>query len=454
MLTATQTGTTRFYAVKNMVSFCVGWWNGRPHTLQDLQELADNYNRLINNGGRPLYVPFATLNHQDPDRCGWVSGCRVAGNCLLLDVSDIPEDVAIRIRQGRLAYPSIEYWDTRNDPRARMLSGFGYSSPGGQPPGLVLRCVTILGSMAPGAKGLPELPIPQLQSGGGSRIGSPASAIATASTQQFFDRSVAIRRFSYEGFMNRTTMLQSLQAAFGDKISAETLANFSDQQLAMMLGDAQKNAAMGQADPAAVPAGAGAPPGAPAPASPSATQADAAPAMDPSMAGGGMAGGGAPAGGMAVDPNNPAAASATYADMAAIRKFAHEVKEQRVNQVIETAIAKGQLMPTQANFARKVGMAAGVAPIPPASATFADAAKATGKPAPTEFDVWAAEIAALPVDSRFIQKFSDGAGGTKTVAPGGRSGTLPQLAIDLLNTNAISVQYPRAKERILKRHGM
>jgi len=442
MLTATQTGT-RFYTVKNMVSFCVGWWNGRPHALQDLQELADNYNRLINNGGRPLYVPFATLNHQDPDRCGWVSGCRVAGNCLLLDVSDIPEDVAIRIRQGRLAYPSIEYWDTRNDPRARMLSGFGYSSPGGQPPGLILRCVTILGSMAPGAKGLPELPIPQLQSGGGSRIGSPASAIAT---QQFLDRSVAIRRFSYEGFMNRSSMLQALQAAFGDKISADTLATFSDDQLAKMLGDAQQNAAMGQADPAA----AGAPAGAP-PASPGGAQADAAPAMDPAMAGG-MAGG-APAG-MPMDPNNPAAASQAYSDMAALRKFAHDAKAERVEQVVQTAIAKGQLMPTQAAFARKTGMASGVTPIPPASATFADATKATGKPAPTEFDVWAAEIAALPVDSRFIQKFGDTSGakgGTTTVAPGGRATGLGQNAMDLLNTPRFTDQNPVAKERILKR---
>jgi ferredoxin len=130
---------------------------------------------------------------------------------------------------------------------------------------------------------------------------------------------------------------------------------------------------------------------------------------------------------------------------------AHDAKAERVEQVIQTAIAKGQLMPTQAAFARKVGMAAGVTPIPPASATFADAAKATGKPAPTEFDVWAAEIAALPADSRFVQKFADGSGGTKTVAPGGRPTGLTQGAMELLNSRALSIQYPRAVERIQKR---
>lgn len=300
--------STKFFTLPKVVMFRAGTWGGRHHTRADLQQLVANYHRYLS-----VYTPASSEFHDDRYRCGNVTNLRVDGDNLVGDMEDVPEDVATHVVDGRLSQPSIEYWDTINDPIARNMSGFGFDRR--NPPGLIFRGVTLLGSSAPGAKGLPPLPRPVAQQG-------RRAALFNEPTRRF--DCPATRKFFSEDYMNRDQMIQAIKASnpwMGDAF----LSALADAQLQQLMADAQSAAAT--ADP-------------PAP--------DADPAAMPPT--GAMGDVGADPNAM---PGMPPDASKMYADLAATVANARKIETELQRALNVTLEANRHALKASASFADK-----------------------------------------------------------------------------------------------------
>jgi hypothetical protein len=254
-----------------MPVFSVGFWNGLYHSPAMLREMAENFRKFSD------YKPHGSINHEDMLACGRVKGVRFDGRTLFIDMGGLPAEVGQAWNAQQLHSPSIEYWDTLNDERARLMAGFRL--PDGKPPGLVLRSVTLCGNQAPAVKNLGPMPkavwednesytVPSSQVPSFERLKGTSEA-----AHKFHDLAPASRRFSSEDFMDKATMIASLKAA-DPSLTDELLASLSDQSLSMLL-DAKQGAAAAGSVADATPAPAGAPvPGAGAEPPPSAAMED------------------------------------------------------------------------------------------------------------------------------------------------------------------------------------
>jgi hypothetical protein len=278
------------YVVKHWRVFGPGLWNGgrwgRPYGPRDIAELVRNYRRF-SDGPAPFYVPFVSVNHEDRTATwadGEVTDCgQDPDGWFWIDLA-LSREAGEALNAGKIRAPSIEFWDTRENPRDRHLSGFPEDA------GMVLRAATLLGARAEGAKGQgrPPAAVPSTL----ARRGAAAAELYGDPVSRFADLSACIRRFSEDSFMGRDQIIQAIVAACPG-LKPETLAGLTDEQLAAMAGDLQQGAAN---PPPADPAAAAAPPPPPG-----------QPMMDDPAA-------------MAMDPNAPPAdPTKMMADVAALR---------------------------------------------------------------------------------------------------------------------------------------
>lgn len=132
--------------VLGLRAFRCGDWNDEPSTPADVAALAANYTTFAA-GDPPYYLPFVSLNHADGLSFGRVSRCEADGEFLDVDLDGVPLQIRRWMKGDRLTAPSIEFWDPLR-----------FVGPGKRKwPTPVLKCVTLLGNDAPGAKGLPPL---------------------------------------------------------------------------------------------------------------------------------------------------------------------------------------------------------------------------------------------------------------------------------------------------------
>lgn len=142
--------------------FGPGRWNGENWTESDIAELAENFRRFKRpiNTDAPYYTPFVSLNHDD-GTMGLANGDVLACGVDPADgwfwvTFDADPHVADLLDGGQLRAASIEWWNTKRK-KDRELSGFPLT-PDGKPVGLILRAVTLCGSMAQAVKGQPKAP--------------------------------------------------------------------------------------------------------------------------------------------------------------------------------------------------------------------------------------------------------------------------------------------------------
>jgi cation transport regulator ChaB len=104
------------FDVKNVEIFQVGIWNGIPNTLDDLNDIANNFQKVFDSGIKPplkLGHNEGKGNRQIQDgqpALGWVSDVRVVGNKLLADFTKVPKIVKEAIKSGLYERVSAEIW--------------------------------------------------------------------------------------------------------------------------------------------------------------------------------------------------------------------------------------------------------------------------------------------------------------------------------------------------------
>lgn len=385
--------------IPNIPAFRVGWWNGLYHSPAMLKELAENYQRFSDR-----YIPFGSVNHDDMLASGRISGARFDGTWLFLDLANVPAKVGEWWNAGRLQAPSIEYWDTRNDERARLMSGFRL--PSGDPPGLVLRSLTLCGNQAPAVKAGANMPqaVYEFQDRAWSR-------------DPRFEAIPATMRFNSEDFMDKAAMIASLKAA-DPSLTDRFLNMLSDDQLAALV-DAKQAATASAAVDTATPA-APAMPGPGAPGGDSTAGSQAPPAteemggMDPTA----MAGMPPAAQKMmrdaAADVAEIRRTKAQLADILKTTQAEHgKITNDRIRQFMDEC--SNRIPPAQRQFIEKSLRKCDGAVV----RKFADGSK-TG----TELEEAMDDIRrTFPIDPRFVRKFSDGTvGDGGTVGSGGQSG--------------------------------
>lgn len=185
------TDTPKVAKVRNLVAFTAGLRNGENYGPGDIRELVDNFHRFqsVDPGtGRPYWLPYASINHEegkyDGLSVGDVVDARVGTSddgtpALILDLDRVPPDVKTNLDSGRLRAVSVEFFDPDSP----------FVGPDGKPvDGPVLKSVSFLGAMSESSKGMP-------------------APVAT-----FADR-VKVRRFSSESAMDRQQIIAALQAA-------------------------------------------------------------------------------------------------------------------------------------------------------------------------------------------------------------------------------------------------
>lgn len=230
-------------------AYRVGRWNGEDTTPEELAELVANFARFaaLTPSGVPFYVPFISLRHSDLLAFGRVTRCVMDGEYLVLDLDGVPLAFRRWMLSGQLTFPSVEVWRPGE-----------FSAPDGtEHAEHVLRCVTLLGADAPGAKGLPPLSaavFPDLTAddvAGWPTV--PASLVAvSAPLKQYRDSFASVRKFSDlppatrgKRLMDRTAVIKALADA---GIPADGLDKLPDDTLKAMADVAAKASKAGDDD--------------------------------------------------------------------------------------------------------------------------------------------------------------------------------------------------------------
>lgn len=221
-------------------AFRCGDWNDQPSTPADVAALAANYAAFAA-GSPPYYLPFVSLNHADGLAFGRVSRCEAVGEFLDVDLADVPLVVRRWMKGDRLTAPSIEFWDPGRFVGPNKTK---WPTP-------VLKCVTLLGNDAPGAKGLPPLSAatyPGLDDGPDTATILPSALTPaaltkyrpTAGVSKFSDHAPATRSGGRRMNPERQKLLDGLKAA-GVPVDSVTEAT-PDSFLQGVLGTIQKAA--------------------------------------------------------------------------------------------------------------------------------------------------------------------------------------------------------------------
>jgi hypothetical protein len=125
--------------MKDVEIFKTGTWNGDTFTSQDIDDIIASFDKVG-------YKPPIKLGHGEDDSqpaYGWVTALKRAGNTLLADFADIPDQIAQLIREHRYDAVSAEI--------------FFNLKRGGQLFRRALKAVSLLGAAIPGVAGLKPL---------------------------------------------------------------------------------------------------------------------------------------------------------------------------------------------------------------------------------------------------------------------------------------------------------
>lgn len=125
---------TDLHEIRDVEIFTTGTHNGDPYTVEDLDEIVDNF-------GKVGFTPPLKKGHDDGQRAyGWVAGLRRAGAKLLATFKDVPKAVYDEIRERGWGSVSSEiYWNLDR---------------GGQKFRRALKAVALLGGDIPAVAGL------------------------------------------------------------------------------------------------------------------------------------------------------------------------------------------------------------------------------------------------------------------------------------------------------------
>lgn len=110
--------------------FAVGTWNGDTYSVNDLQEMVDNFNET-----KSLIKPYLKLGHNDEQEllkkdglpaAGWIENLRLAGEKLVADFVEVPEKIYQLIKNKAYKKVSSEiFWNLKVGEKSynRLLSG-------------------------------------------------------------------------------------------------------------------------------------------------------------------------------------------------------------------------------------------------------------------------------------------------------------------------------------------
>lgn len=101
--------------VDNVDIFSVGTWNGMKFTLEDLEEIVSNTNRLLSKGTNkpPLKIGHSTnqimKGQSDGDPAlGWIDNLRIVGKKIVADFKKVPEILVKAFKEGLYKQVSVE----------------------------------------------------------------------------------------------------------------------------------------------------------------------------------------------------------------------------------------------------------------------------------------------------------------------------------------------------------
>lgn len=95
--------------VRGVEAFKAGTWRGKKYTTQHLQEMADNFKKLRDEG---LLEPPLKVDHSESakDLIGWVKDLYVEGDSLMADVLFTEEEAIQKVRRGTWKKVSSEIY--------------------------------------------------------------------------------------------------------------------------------------------------------------------------------------------------------------------------------------------------------------------------------------------------------------------------------------------------------
>lgn len=228
--------------LRDVELFASGHYRGKDYTVADLEEMAENFDRLGPKGLK-LLDPPAALGHEETQKylertdlpaAGWVRRVRLTKYhepatgqeeaVLVGDIVGVPKSIANRIRSGQYRKVSAEvYTDFTDD--------FGTSY------GKALRRVAFLGTEVPQVKRIGDLPMPTPAGPKDERFAErrptrlrPATAHATAGgTVWFFSEVVTMG--DPQQAPTRQDRIEAIRAAMPN-LGMPTLDGMTDDQLA------------------------------------------------------------------------------------------------------------------------------------------------------------------------------------------------------------------------------
>lgn len=97
------------YLLKGVEAFKAGTWRGKPYTVENLQEMADNFKTLREEG---LLEPPMKVDHSESarDQIGWIADLYVKDDALLADVLFTEEDAMKKVKRGTWKKVSAEIY--------------------------------------------------------------------------------------------------------------------------------------------------------------------------------------------------------------------------------------------------------------------------------------------------------------------------------------------------------
>lgn len=126
----------QLFEVKDIDIFRAGTWNGDKYTVEDLDDMIANFDRV---GFRPPVKLGHAENSGEP-AYGWVKALRRVGDKLVADFMDVPKVIFEALRDKRFDTVSSEiFWDLKRDGSVFRR---------------VLKAVALLGAETPAVSGL------------------------------------------------------------------------------------------------------------------------------------------------------------------------------------------------------------------------------------------------------------------------------------------------------------
>jgi hypothetical protein len=126
--------------------FSTGTWNGDKYSEADLQDIADNFNKLSDTVKPPVRLGHRSLEGQPA--LGWVKSLKRVGSKLIATLSDVPQVIYDSIRTGGFKRVSSEIY-LKYKPRSGSFIGKTFNH--------VLKAVALLGADIPAVNNLNDL---------------------------------------------------------------------------------------------------------------------------------------------------------------------------------------------------------------------------------------------------------------------------------------------------------